>query len=97
MLSQIKGIEQCTAQVRQDEKPDRYVVYLFSMKKRTAGGSSQGPFIQTIATYAGNDPVTRQMAVNHAKALNALIDQLKRETLRDTFPVPHDAPQIISQ
>ena len=79
MLSKIKGIEQCAAMVRQDEKPDRYVVYLFSMKKHDPRGSGFGPFTQTVATYAGNDPLTRQMAVNHARALNTLIDVLKRD------------------
>lgn len=80
MLADIKGIEQCTAVARfveHDGGPDRWVVNLTSMTKRDPRGSSYGPYIKTIATYAGMTALSRQMAMNHALALNELIVALR--------------------
>ena len=90
MLAQIKGIEQCTAVAKfidgtpTNGRSDQWAVYLTSMVKRDERGSGYGPFVKKIATYAGNTATSRMMAINHTRALNALITQLRQEYSTDT-------------
>jgi hypothetical protein len=97
MLLQINGIEQCTAVVkfcdadRDTGGSDHWAVYLTSMTKRDPRGSGYGPFVKRIATYAGNTTTSRMMALNHARALNTLIQEARKQCSADTPDITNNA------